>query len=117
MKEQSDEPNLLGQMAGIIATMSALVKVLPPSTRRRLLQEIEVEFESLLTAMSGGGASQVPVERESVEWVRDLFVRRIEQAGAKPVRRRTRKAPGDAATGKGPDAAHQPASTNVDFEL
>ena len=117
MEEERDEPNLLGQMAGIIAMISALVKVLPPSTRKRLLQQIEVEFESLLMAMSGAGALHVQAERERVIWMRDLFLRRIGEADPKPARRRTRKASGDAALAKDPDAAQQPASPNVDFEL
>ena len=117
MEDQCDEANMLGQMAGIIAMLSALVKVLPSSTRRRLLDQTQVEFESLLAAMSAAGPSQVQMERESVEWMRDLFLRNVQQADAKPARRRIRKASGGAAPGKGPDAAQRPASTNVDLEL
>lgn len=114
MDEESDKPDLVGQMAGIIAMMSALVKALPPSTRKRLLHQTQVEFESLLAAMATAGASQVQAERESVEWMRDLFLRRIEQAGLKPARSRIRKG---SASGKDSDAPRQPDSKNVDFEL
>ena len=116
MEEESAEHSVLGQMAGIIAMMSALVKALPPSTRKRLLHQTQVEFESLLTAMSTAG-TQAQAERESVEWMRDLFLRRIEQADAKPTRRRTRKAPAGAAPAQDTGAGKQPASSNVDFEL
>ena len=117
MQEKYEEPDLVGQMAGIIAMMSALVKVLPQSTRKRLLQQTQVEFESLLAAMSATSAPQVQAERESVEWMRDLFLRRIEQADAKPGRRRIRKAPGAAPPAKDSDTPQRPASANVDFEL
>src|SRR5215510_13372863 len=106
--EEEDGSNLVGQMAGIIAMMSALIKVLPPSTRKRLLHQMQVEFESLLATMSQAGASQVQADRESVEWMRDLFLRRLEQAEAKQTRRRTRKAPGDPAPGKDADGDQRP---------
>lgn len=117
MEEEIDKPDLVGQVAGIIAMLSALVKTLPPAARKRLLRQMQIEFESLLTAMSATGASPVQTERESVEWMRDLFLKRIEQADAKPVRRRTRQASGDAASGQAPDASRQPVKKNVDFEL
>ena len=117
MQEKHEEPDLVGQMAGIIAMMSALVKVLPQSTRKRLLLQIQVEFESLLAAMSAAGASGGQAERESVEWLRDLFLRRIERADAKPQRRRLRKAPGMTAPASDPGTSRQPVSTDVDFEL
>ena len=117
MEEGSDEPNLLGQMAGIIAMMSALIKVLPPSRRKRLLHQTQVEFESLLATMSSDSTSEAQVDRESVDWIRDLFLRRIEQAEAKPTRRRTRKAPRAPAPGEDTDTVQRPASKNVDFEL
>ena len=117
MEEGRGEPNLLGQMAGTIAMISALVKTLPPATRRRLLHHTQVEFESLLAAMSDAGVSQVRAERESAEWMRDLFLRRIAQADLKPSRRRIRKAPEGSAPDKDSDARRQPASTNIDFEL
>jgi len=117
MEEEHGEPNVLGQMAGIIAMMSALVKTLPPATRKRLLDQTQVEFESLLAAMSAADVSQVRSERESAEWMRDLFLRRIEQADLKPTRSRIRKAPGGFASANDSDARRQPASTNVDFEL
>ena len=117
MEEEPDQPNLLGQMAGIIAMMSALAKTLPPAARRRLLHETQVEFESLLAAMSGAGDSQVRAERESVEWMRDLFLKRIAQADLKTPRPRIRKAPGGSASGTASEAPRQPVSTNVDIEL
>jgi len=114
MEKERDEPHVLGQVAGIIAMMSALVRTLPPSTRKRLLNQVQVEFDALLTSMSATDASQVRAERESVEWMRDLFLRRIAQADSKPARPRGRKAPVAAASGKD---LRQPASANVDFEL
>jgi hypothetical protein len=117
MEEERDKPSVLGQMAGIIAMMSALVKALPPAARKRLLDQMQVEFDSLLASMSTADASQVPAERESVEWMRDLFLRRIAQADLKPTRPRSRKAPAASASGKDSDGPRQPASANVDFEL
>ena len=97
--------------------MSALVKVMPPAMRKRLLHQTQVEFESLLAAMSA--ASPVQVERESVEWMRDLFLKRIARVDEQPTRRRVRKAAANAAPGKDPvaDPRREPAATNVDFEL
>ena len=106
MGEERDKLDVLGQMAGIIAMISALVKTLPPSTRKRLLRNTQAEFESLLAAMSTGSASGAYVERESVEWMRDLFLKRIDQADSKQSSRRVSKA-----------AANAKPSTNIDFEL
>ncbi|HKA40867.1 MAG TPA: hypothetical protein VKF40_02645 [Burkholderiales bacterium] len=121
MDEERDRPNLLGQMAGIIAMMSALVKTLPPSIRKRLRQQTQVEFESLLAAMSTASAAEVHAERESVEWMRDLFLRRIEQPDSKQSRRRVPKAAADSGGSPAPDkrprAEDQPGSTKVDFEF
>ena len=121
MDDERDEPNLMGQTAGIVAMMSALVKTLPPSTRKRLLRQTHAEFESLLAAMSTTSASQAKSEREGVEWMRDLFLKRIAQADSKQKSHKVSKA------GEGPgrrtevdkrsQAIERPSSTDVDFEL
>jgi len=90
--EESDEPRWMGQLAGVIAMMSALVKALPRQTRDRLQRQIHTEFESLLSAMSATSGPDVHVDRSSVEWMRDLFLKRIDQLNsqrpARPVSRR-----------------------------
>ena len=121
MHEERHESNLMGQIAGIIAMMSALVKTLPPTTRKKLLHQTHVEFESLLAAMSTTSSSKGPTEREGVEWMRDLFLKRIAQADSKPKRRKVPAAadPGQrTALDTGSRAANKrPASADVDFEL
>jgi hypothetical protein len=119
MDDKRDEHNLIGQTAGIVAMMSALVKTLPPSTRKRLLRQTQAEFESLLAAMSTTNASRS--ECEVVEWLRDLFLKRIAQADSKQKSRKVSKAaenPGRRAElDKRPQAIERRSSTDVDFEL
>jgi hypothetical protein len=121
MHEERYEHNLMSQIAGIIAMMSALVKTLPPSTRKRLVHQTHAEFESLLAAMSTTSASQVQTEREGVEWMRDLFLKRIAQADSKQKRRKVPKAAEDPGQSTALDTRSQanerPSSTDVDFEL
>ena len=121
MHEERDEPNLMGQFAGIIAMMSALVKTLPPSTRKRLLQQTRAEFESLLAAMSTTSTPEAQTERKGAEWIRDLFLKRIVQADTKS---RNSKSPNAAADprqrtpqDKPPQDLDRPLSTDVDLEL
>jgi hypothetical protein len=90
MNYERDEANLMGQVAGIIAVMSAVVEALPPTTRNRLLQQLHTRFESLLAAMRATGATEGESGREGAEWVRDLFLQQIAKAGKKP---KGRKAP------------------------
>lgn len=121
MAEEWDEPAMTGQLAGIIAMMSALVKTLPPTARARLKRQLHVEFESLLSAMSAAGDPDVQAERNGVEWMRDLFLKRIEQMDPKQKARRIRKGKADRARRPAPDDPppvldHRP-STTVDFEL
>ena len=121
MSDGRDEPHLVGQTAGLIAMMSALVKTLPPSTRKRLLRQTQAEFDSLLAAMSTGSASDAQTEREGVAWMRDQFLKRIAEAESKQKSRKGLKTAGDArqapAMGKGSSAREPRSSTNVDFEL
>lgn len=84
MNQGRDEANLMGQVAGIIAVMSALVDALPATTRNRLLRQLHARFESLLAAMRATGAPEGESGREGAEWVRDLFLRQIAKAGKKP---------------------------------
>ena len=121
MDDEHDDANLIGQTAGIIAMMSALVKTLPPSTRKRLLRQTHAEFDSLLAAMSTTNASQAQSEREVVEWMRDLFLKRIAQADSKQKSRKVSKAAEDPGQrtepDKRPQAIEHRSSTDVDFEL
>jgi hypothetical protein len=68
-------------------------------------------------------AAKGEADREEVEWIRDLFLKRIAEAdskqkgrkglkGAEDVRQGTPKGKGEDATGAGPSS-----SANVDFEL
>jgi len=121
MHDERDEPHLTGQIAGMIAMMSALVKSLPPSTRKKLLHQTQAEFESLLTAMSASAASKGPIEREGVEWMRDLFLKRIAHADSK---QKSRKAPTPVEPGQRPAlkkrtraASESSISADVDIEL
>jgi len=105
MKETGDESNLAAHVAGIMAMISALIKSLPAANRKRLSRQLEAEFEALLAAMSSGASH---AEREGVQWMRDLFLRRIAEADSKPVTAKRSKAPrGDA----------KPPAKGVDFEL
>ena len=121
MDDERNEPHLVGQTAGLIAMMSALVKTLPPSTRKRLLRQTHAEFDSLLAVMSKTSASQSQTEREGVEWMRDLFLKRIAEADSKQTGRKGRKKAEDVrqatAMGKGSSTIEPPSSNNVDFEL
>jgi hypothetical protein len=113
MDDERDVPHLMGQTAGLIAMMSALVKALPPTARKRLLRQTHAEFESLLATISTTSASEAQSEREGVEWMRDLFLKRIAEADSKQKSRKVLKTAGDA----GQPAKKQPSSTDVDFEL
>jgi hypothetical protein len=64
--------------------MSAVVQALPPSTRKRLVPLVHAQFETLIAAMSASGAAGAGTGSEGAEWVRDLFLRRIDQAARKP---------------------------------
>ncbi len=83
MDDERDEANLMGQVAGIIAVMSAVVQALPPSTRKRLPQQLHTQFDSLLAAMSATGAHEARAGREGAEWVRDLFLKQLAKANKK----------------------------------
>ena len=83
MDHERDEANVMGQVAGIIAVMSAVVLALPPSTRKRLPQQIRAQFDSLIAAMRTTGTVEAEAGREGAEWVRDLFLRQLEQAATK----------------------------------
>ena len=95
MNHERDEANLMGQVAGIIAVMSAVVQALPPSTRKRLSQQLHTQFESLIAAMRTTGTSDAEAGREGAEWVRDLFLRQIAQANKMPKDRETSSPAGD----------------------
>ena len=121
MHEESDSPALTGQVAGIIAMLSAILKTLPPTTRRRLQPQVHAEFESLLTAISTTDGPQAQAERNSVEWIRDLFLNRLEQLNSKQTARRNRKGKADSAPrpvlDNTPPIVERRATTNVDLEL
>jgi hypothetical protein len=121
MGDERDEPHLVGQTAGLIAMMSALVKTLPPSTRKRLLRQTHAEFDALLAAMAAASASGAQPEREGVEWMRDQFLKRIAEAESKQKGRKSLKTAEDArqatAMGKGSSTIEPQSSMNVDFEL
>jgi hypothetical protein len=121
MNDERDEPHLTGQIAGVIAMMSALVKALPPSTRKRLLRQTHAEFESLLAVMSAKSTSQAHIDREGIEWMRDLFLKRIAEADSKQKNRKVPKAAEDAGqpapTANRSPAVERPSSTEIDFEL
>ncbi|MEO7728765.1 MAG: hypothetical protein ABIS45_16055 [Burkholderiales bacterium] len=89
MEHQHDEAFLMGQIASMIAVMSALVQALPATTRKRLLQQLRPQFESLIAGMHTTGITDVQTERKGAEWVRDFFFRQIEKADQSP---KTRKA-------------------------
>lgn len=80
MNEQHDEAFLMGQVASLIAVMSAMVQALPSATRKRLLQQLIPQFESLIAAMHTTGQSDLQTERKGAEWARDLFLSRIAMA-------------------------------------
>ena len=83
MEQERDEAFLMGQAAGIIAVMSALVQASPPSTRKRMLEKLRPQFESLFTAMRTTGITEAQTERKGAEWVRDLFLSQIAKAEKK----------------------------------
>ena len=96
MSHEHDEASLMGQVAGIIAVMSAIVHSLPPSTRKRLTQQLHTQFEALLTAMRATGTPEGASGREGAEWVRDLFLKQISKASNKPKGRKASAPAADA---------------------
>ena len=84
MNRQHDEAFLMGQVASLIAVMSAMVQALPSATRKRLLQQLNPQFEALIAAMRTAEASDAQTERKGAEWVRDLFLRCIANAEKMP---------------------------------
>src|SRR5262245_14986803 len=118
MIEDYDEPGLTGQVAGIIAMMSALLKALPPTARQRLQKQMHAEFESLLAVMSTSNGPDGQADLNSVEWIRDLFLKKIEQLDSKPAARRIRKATVNHPRGPATKPVVQrPVSADVDLEL
>src|SRR4051812_19685761 len=77
MSDETDEAFLMGQAAGIVAVMSALVQASPLSTRKRMLLKLGPQFESLISAMRTTGLTEAHTERKGAEWVRDLFLRQV----------------------------------------
>jgi hypothetical protein len=107
MEHRHDEAFLAGQVASMIAVMSALVEALPAATRKRLVQKLHPQFESLIAAMRTTGAGDAQTERKGAEWVRDLFLSQIEKAG------KSAKATKTAKTAKTAPAA----ADSVDIQL
>ncbi len=95
MEHQHDEAFLAGQVASMIAVMSALVEALPAATRKRFVQKLHPQFESLIAAMRTTGAADAQTERRGAEWVRDLFLNQIEKAGKSGQQRKTLSAAPD----------------------
>jgi hypothetical protein len=95
MNQRYDEAFLVGQVASLIAVMSALVQALPPATRKRLLLQLTPQFESLIAAMRATEAPGVQTERKGAEWVRDLFLSQIANAEKTPRTRKKSPAPAD----------------------
>ena len=89
--------------------ISALIKSLPPANRKRLLRHLLAEFDALTAAMSSAGASQA--DRDGVQWMRELFMRRIAEADSKPAHAKRPKA------GQPAQAAATAPPKPVDFEL
>jgi hypothetical protein len=84
MNSERDEATLMGQVAGIIAVMLALVRALPPTARKRMQQQLHSQFESLIAAMSATEAQGVRAGREGAVWMRELFLKQIAEADKKP---------------------------------
>jgi len=101
MEHGRDEALLMGQAAGLIAVMSALVQASPPSTRKRMLEKLRPQFESLFAAMRTSGMTEAQTELKVAEWVRDLFLSQILKAEKKQ---------------KVPESS-RPAVEALDFEL
>jgi hypothetical protein len=89
MTNERDYENLMGQVAGMIAAMSAIVQALPASTRTRVQKQMHAQFESLIEAMSTTGSAAEWPAREGAEWVRDLFLKQLAKAEKKPKNRET----------------------------
>lgn len=94
MNQQHDEAFLMGQVASLIAIMSALVQALPAATRKRVQQNLTPQFDSLIAAMRTTGQSDLQTERKGAEWVRNLFLSQIAKAEKAP---KSRKKPSAAA--------------------
>lgn len=84
MEHERDEAFSMGQAAGIIAVMSALVQASPPSTRKRLREKLRPQFDFLLASMRKTGMTEAQTERQGAEWVRDLFLDQIGKEDQKP---------------------------------
>jgi hypothetical protein len=74
----------MGQIAGIIAVISAVIEALPPTARNRFERQVHRQFESLLAAMHRTGASEAGTEFEGAKWIRDLCLKQIAAAPSKP---------------------------------
>jgi hypothetical protein len=84
MTNERDYEYSMGQVAGMIAVMSAIVQALPPSTRKRMQKLMHAQFESLIEAMCTTGSAEALPAREGAEWVRDLFLKHLAKAENKP---------------------------------
>jgi hypothetical protein len=83
MINEKDEANLMGQVAGIIAALSALIDALPPATCKRLQRQLDARFDSLLAGMRSSGAGEGTAECEGAQWVRELLVRQLAETKPK----------------------------------
>jgi methionine salvage enolase-phosphatase E1 len=101
VEHSRDHAHLMGQIAGIIAVISAVIEALPPTARKRLERHMHSQFESLLAAMQKAGASEAGTEFEGAKWVRDLY---LQQIAATPGKSKSLK-------------ASLPADDTVDFQL
>ncbi len=86
MNSERDEATLMGQVAGMIAVISAIVRALPPTARKRMQQQLHIQFESLMAAMSATEAQGVRAGRDGAEWVRELFLKQVAESDKKPIK-------------------------------
>jgi hypothetical protein len=78
MIDDKDEAHIRGQLAGLIAVMSAFADGLLAATRDRELRQMEPQFEAPLKAIGGTRDHHTDAEREAAQWIRDLFTKKLQ---------------------------------------
>ena len=64
----------LGQTAGIVAVLSAVIRALPSPARSQLPEQINASFEPLIAGLLADAGADADAGREGAEMVRDIFL-------------------------------------------
>lgn len=70
--------DMLGQITGLVAVLSAMIDTMPRDTLIAFRKGLDKEFEPLLAMMLADPASDADPSREGVEAVREAFLEKVD---------------------------------------